>query len=85
MHNACHPTKPTVVLTGKLNSTTLHLAGKAGIPRSGVAGVLIRFDSTGERQVKGADSFGNGTGTLDVVPARRSRSRRLIPARSPRP
>ena len=66
--HAFHPTRPTVVLSGKLKSTTLHLAGKAGIPRSGVGGVLIRLDSTGEGAVKNADNFGNSSGTLEVVP-----------------
>ncbi len=65
---AVHPVKPKVVMSGKLRNATLHLAGKAGIPRAGVGGVLVRVFSTGEGQVKGADGFGNGIGTLEVVP-----------------
>ena len=84
--DAFHPTKPTVVLTGKLKSTTLHLAGKAGIPKTGVAGVVIRLDSTGEG---GSQECGQLRQRQRHPPrsfrARQSRSPKSIRERSARP
>lgn len=63
-----HVTKPRAAYSGKLKTMTLSLAGKGGIPRTGVAGVLVRLVSAGEGQIQGGASVGNGIGELMMVP-----------------
>jgi hypothetical protein len=63
-----HVTKPTVVYSGKLKTTTVALAGRGGIPKTGVGGVVVRIVTKGEGAIQGGDTFGNGIGELMVVP-----------------
>ena len=46
-------TKPKVVVAGKLKTGTITLAGKGGIPKHGVGGVLAIITATGPRHHQG--------------------------------
>jgi hypothetical protein len=65
---ALHATAAKVILNGKLKSQTLQLAGKGGIPKSGVGGVLAIIRNTGTATVQGGDYLYGGLGTLEVIP-----------------
>ena len=45
--NLIHVVKPVVAYTGKLKTMSLQLAGKHGIPKTGVGGVIVQLVSSG--------------------------------------
>ena len=63
-----HITKPRAAYSGKLKTMNLQLAGKGGIPKSGVGGVLVRLVTSGDAEVRGGDGFDNGIGELMAIP-----------------
>jgi hypothetical protein len=65
---AVHIVKPHVVYSGKVKSATFQLAGKGGVPRSGVAGVIVRAAGSGAGAISGyGDGFGNSIGIVEVT------------------
>ena len=64
-----HRVNPKVVYSGKLKSMTLNVAGKAGIPKSGVGGVLVELVSSSQQaNIQGGDQVCCNLGSLEVVP-----------------
>src|SRR4051794_13368728 len=61
-------TKPKVVVTGKLKTGTITLAGKGSIPKHGVGGVLAIITATGLATIKGSqDAVGDGLPELIAI------------------
>ena len=61
-------TKPKVVVAGKLKTGTITLAGKGGIPKHGVGGVLAIITATGLATIKGSqDAVGDGLPELIAI------------------
>jgi hypothetical protein len=74
---ALHTSKPTVVYSGKLKSQTIQLAGKGGIPKAGVGGVIAILRNTGTATVQGGDYIYGSLGTLEIVPGTKLKFKKL--------
>jgi hypothetical protein len=63
-----HILKPHVAYSGKVRSAKFQLAGKGGVPHSGVAGVLVRVAGAGAGTISGyGDGFGNSIGVVEAT------------------
>ena len=75
-----HPVQPKVVYSGKLKSMTLNVAGKAGVPKSGVAGVLVDLLSSSQQaNIQGGDQVCCNIGSLEVVPGTKIKFHKGLP------
>lgn len=65
--DAAHILKGKVVYRGKSTTRTINLAGKGGVPRSGVDGVMVYLGGKGSGEIKRGDYFGNTEGQTEVI------------------
>jgi hypothetical protein len=65
--HAIYLLKGKKVLTTKSRTQTLNLAGKGGVPRHGVGGVVVFIDGKGYGEIRRGDYFGNTSGVLEVI------------------
>ena len=61
-----HVVAPKVLYSGKLKTMTVQVAGKGGVPTSGVGGVFVRLVTNGQASISNGDSF-NQVGVIEVV------------------
>ena len=64
--NLIHVVKPAVAYTGKLKTMSLQLAGKHGIPKVGVGGVIVQLVSSGFGFIQDEDPV-TSEGQLEIV------------------
>ena len=64
--NLIHVIKPAVAYTGKLKTMSLQLAGKHGIPKTGVGGVIVQLVSSGFAFIQNEDPV-TSEGQLEIV------------------
>ena len=75
-----HPTKPTLAYSGAAKTMTLQLAGKAGVPKTGAAGMLLDIvTSSQESFIQGGEQICCDIGSLNVVPGTTLKVKKVLP------
>ena len=75
---AIHVTKPSVVFSGKMKSTTVVLGGHGHIPKA-AGGVVVLAYSKGEAKLHGGQTFGDGYASLLLIPGTSFKMTKVFP------